>query len=169
MYILLMQGMFLWVQKRLAPAELPGPSETVLCRYRCIPRFCVRLRSCFKYCSGPYSTSRSRSFFPSCIHTFGVVLGISSLAMSQRSLAYSFRSSIDRALRRVLCGCEGTDHRGAPLNNRFDGSRCIRPEGKEPVSPAFGIGFSRFLPPFCPLLVLLETVHFAFIPAPERI
>lgn len=103
--------MFLWVQKRLAPAELPGPSETVLCRYRCIPRFCVRLRSCFKYCSGPYSTSRSRSFFPSCIHTFGVVLGISSLAMSQRSLAYSFRSSIDRALRRVLCGCEGTDHR----------------------------------------------------------
>ena len=39
--------MFLWVQKRLAPAELPGPSETVLCRYRCIPRFCVRLRSCW--------------------------------------------------------------------------------------------------------------------------
>lgn len=88
--------------KRLSAVELPKSSETVLCRYRCIPRFCVRLRSCFWYCSGPYSTSRSRSFFPSCIHAFGVVPGISSLAMFQRSLAYFFRSSIDRALRKAF-------------------------------------------------------------------
>lgn len=68
-----------------------------------------------------------------------------------------------------VCGCEGTDHRGAPLDNRLDGSRCIRPEGKEPVSPAFGIGFSRFPPPFRPLLVLLEAVHIAFVSASDRI
>ena len=83
----------------------------------------------------PLSTSRlnlCRVFFP-LIHRPGIAQGL-----------------LDGG---DVCGCEGTYHCGAPLDNRLDGSCCIRPEGKEPVSPAFGIGFSRFLPPFRPLPV----------------